>query len=294
MTSSGARVRGRDALATGGETPALHRFWRYGLGGIPEYNDNAAVCGQRLGNSQSSGQGTGAGSGPDQRHHAGHGVDDRLGHLHRVSGDRREVGFAGSADRRLGRGRIHDDCGRAQLRRAGRDDAAGRRAVRLSARSAWAAVGISLRLDSVPGHSDRNDCRGRRGFRQVSRRVRSLDLFVELASAYLESPAHSRRPHGARQHGRRHQHAEPGRDPAGDLPFGREHLWSEDRCGDSEHLHRGEGFRAAGTGGIRIRARTQRAGSCGEFRRTSGTTPDSVPSMQYRSASVDRSSWSAR
>ena len=51
------------------------------------------------------------------------------------------------------------------LWRAGGDDAAGRRAVRLPARGAGAAVGISLRLDFLFGHSDRNDCGRRRGVR---------------------------------------------------------------------------------------------------------------------------------
>ena len=44
-----------------------------------------------------------------------------------------------------------------------------RRAIRLSARSAGAAVGISVRLDAVPGDPDGHDCGGRRGFRQVPR-----------------------------------------------------------------------------------------------------------------------------
>ena len=37
-------------------------------------------------------------------------------------------------------------------------------------------------------------------------------------------------PDGAGQHGCRHQYAEPGRHPAGDFPFGREYLWSENRA----------------------------------------------------------------
>jgi APA family basic amino acid/polyamine antiporter len=42
-------------------------------------------------------------------------------------------------------------------------------AVCLSARSARAVVGLSLRLDSVSGDSDRDDCGCRRGVRQVPR-----------------------------------------------------------------------------------------------------------------------------
>ena len=49
---------------------------------------------------------------------------------------------------------------RAVLRRAGGDDAARRRPVRLPARGVLAALGIPLRLDAVPGHPDRHDRRG--------------------------------------------------------------------------------------------------------------------------------------
>ena len=83
----------------------------------------------------------------------------------------REVDSPALVDRSLGRRWIHDHCGRAQLWRTSRHDAAGRRPIRLSARSARAALGISLRLDTFPGDSDRNHRRGRRGFRQVPRRL---------------------------------------------------------------------------------------------------------------------------
>ena len=244
-------------------------------GRLPEHNFNAAVYGQRLGHPQSSGQGTGAGAGPDQRHHAGHGVDDRLRHLHRVGRNRPRSGFPGVADRRLGGGWIHDHRGRAQLRRVGRHDAAGRRPIRLSARGAGAVVGISLRLDFIPGDSDRNHRRRGRGLRQVSGRFLAIDFFDALAVAHLEGSAHSRRAHGAGQHGRRNQYPEPDGDPAGDFPFGGEYLRLEDGRGDSEHLHRGQSFRAAGIGGIRFRAWPKRAALWPRISApTSGTTPD--------------------
>ena len=75
---------------------------------------------------------------------------------------------------------------------------------------------------------------------------------TQLDPASLEGSADSRRPDGAGQHGCRHQHAEPGRDPAGDFSFGGEHLWSEDGRGHSEHFHRRQGFGAAGAGAVRI------------------------------------------
>ena len=53
--------------------------------------------------------------------------------------------------------RAHDAHRRSQLRRACRCDATCRRAVCLFARVAWAALGISLRLDHAPGDSDRDD-----------------------------------------------------------------------------------------------------------------------------------------
>src|SRR5213079_867458 len=47
------------------------------------------------------------------------------------------------------------------VRRIGGDDAKGRRSVRLSSRSFFAALGISLRLDAFSCYSDRDDRRGR-------------------------------------------------------------------------------------------------------------------------------------
>ncbi len=85
----------------------------------------------------------------------------------------REVGFTRFADRSLGRRRVYDDCRRAHVWRIGGHDAAGRRAICLSARIARAALGISLRLDLISRYSDRHDCCRGRGFRQVSGRIRA-------------------------------------------------------------------------------------------------------------------------
>ena len=121
--------------------------------------------GQRLGYPQPSRQGVGQSARTDQRHHAGDGLDDRLGHLSGFGGNCARSEFAGTFDRGVAGHRVHDDCGCPQLWRAGGDDAAGRRAIRLSARGARAAVGVPLRLDAVSGDPDGDDCGRRRGFR---------------------------------------------------------------------------------------------------------------------------------
>ncbi len=113
----------------------------------------------------------GQGPRPDQRHHAGHGLHDRLRHLHRLGGDRAAGRFAGIAHCRLGRDRIHDHHRRAGLRRVGCHDAARRRTVRVPPRIAGPAVGISLRLDAIPRHPDRHHCGGGSGLRQIPGRV---------------------------------------------------------------------------------------------------------------------------
>ncbi len=134
---------------------------------------------QRLGASYPSGQRASQRSRPDQRDHAGDGLDDRLGHLHCVRRNFSRGRFAGAAHWRLAHHRLSDHCRRAHLRRTGGHDAAGGRTVRLSARVARAALGFSLRLDSVSRDSDRHDrCRGR-CVRQISR-----DL---LAGNFLQS-----------------------------------------------------------------------------------------------------------
>ena len=76
---------------------------------------------------------------------------------------------------RLAAHRRADDRRRAVVRRAGRDDAAGRRPVRLSARGVFAALGLSLRLDAVSRDSDRHDCRRRGRLRALLRRPGPVD-----------------------------------------------------------------------------------------------------------------------
>ena len=61
----------------------------------------------------------------------------------------------------------------------------GRRPVRLSARGVLAAVGVSLRLDAVPGHPDRDHRRRGRRLRALSRRAGAGDL--------ADAPGSSRR-----------------------------------------------------------------------------------------------------
>ena len=65
---------------------------------------------------------------------------------------------------------LADSDGGALLRRVGRDDAEGGRAICLFARSVLAAVGFPLRLDIVSRDSDRNDRGGRGRLCKVSRR----------------------------------------------------------------------------------------------------------------------------
>ena len=133
---------------------------------------------QRLGAAHPSGQRASQRSRPDQRDHAGDGLHDRLGHLYCVRRDFSRGQLAGAADWRLADHRLSHHCRRAHLRRTGCHDAAGGRAVCLSARVARPTLGLSLRLDSVPCDSDGdNRCR-RRGVRQIPR-----DL---LAGNFLE------------------------------------------------------------------------------------------------------------
>ncbi len=163
---------------------------------------------------------------------------------------------------------VHDDRRGAQLWRTGGDDASGWRTVCLSARSARTAVGVSLRLDIVSCDSDRDDCRGGRGFRQVPRSFLSRDLFFELDSASLEGSADSPRADGTGEHGCGNQHAESGRHPARSFSFGGEHLRSENRSAYPECVYHGQGLGAAGVGVVRPGARTECAGAGCELQRT--------------------------
>jgi hypothetical protein len=113
----------------------------------------------------------GAESWPFQLDGAGDRVHDRVRHLYCRCGHCRGTNSPALLPGRVGGdGHPHHDW-RAQLRRAGGHDAQGRRTVRLPARVAGAAVGISLRLDALPGHPDGHHRRRVRGLRQVSRRV---------------------------------------------------------------------------------------------------------------------------
>src|SRR5205085_2132336 len=62
-----------------------------------------------------------------------------------------------------------------------------RRTICLSARSARSTLGISLRMDTFPRHSNRDNCGSSRCIRQVSRCVLSCDFIHAL----------DRRPHWA-------------------------------------------------------------------------------------------------
>ena len=90
--------------------------------------------------------------------------------------------LARAADRGLAGHRLPHHRRRPELRRAGRHDAARRRTIRLPARSAGTALGISLRLDAFSGDSDRNHCRRRRGIRQVSRHFLSRQFLPRTGS----------------------------------------------------------------------------------------------------------------
>ena len=207
------------------------------------------------------------GLGPDQRHHAGHGLDDRLGHLYRLGGNRARGGFARAADWRMAGHRFHDHRRRPELWRACRHDAARRRSICLPARSARTAMGISLRLDPVPGHPDRNHRRGRRGLRQVPRRLLPSISSTNWILHFWKVPPIHIGPDGPRQHGCRHQHPEPGRHPGGRRALGDQYLRREDRRADPEHFHFRQSFRAAGTGFSRRVHRAQRPGASRQLRR---------------------------
>ena len=156
----------------------------------------------------------------------------------------REVNSPALADRSLAGHRLPHHCGRPQLWRTGGHDAAGWWPICLSARSAGSALGISLRLDALPGDSDRNDCRRRSRVRQVSRHFLSLDFFYELDRALLESAAHPYWPDGPGKHGNRAEHAESGGHPGSGGAFGHQYLRLEDRGADSERVYGRQGFRA--------------------------------------------------
>ena len=155
------------------------------------------------------------------------------------------------------------------------------------------AVGISLRLDAVPGDSDRNDRRGLRGFRQIPRRLLPDHLDHALAVAYRACSAHHSRPHGAGQHGDRRQHRQPHRHRDRFLSGLREHVWREAGRDDPERLHFGQGAVARGAGAADAYHRTQRNRDGRELRRmagaSSGRMPAGVRCIPCRWALADRS-----
>ena len=86
-------------------------------------------------------------------------------------------------------GRAHDRGGPV-VRRAGGDDAACRRPVRLPARGVLAAVGLPLWMDALPRHPDRHDC-GRcasrlRGFSACCGRPSARDHYI-VAPVHLSA-----------------------------------------------------------------------------------------------------------
>jgi len=156
---------------------------------------------QRLGYPFPARSGIRKGSGPYQLNDAGDGLDDRIRHLYCFGRDQPGSELSGVVDRSLARDGFHDDRRGAELRRAGCDDAASRRPVRLSARGSRAAMGLSLWLDAVPRHPDRDHRRSRCRVRQVPGRFLSFHLLLTLDSASLEGSSYSHRADGAGQHG---------------------------------------------------------------------------------------------
>ena len=141
---------------------------------------------ERLGPPHPSGQRPRPRSRPDQRDHAGDGLHDRLGHLHCLRRNFPRSRVARAAHCRLDRHRLPHHCRRAHLRRTRRHDAARRRPVRLSARIARPALGISLRLDPLSRDSNRHHRRRRRSLRQVPRGFLAGHLLHSLDPPLLE------------------------------------------------------------------------------------------------------------
>ncbi len=79
------------------------------------------------------------------------------------------------APRRLAPHRRPHHRRRSVVRRARRDDAARGRPVRLPARGVLPDLGVSLRLDAVPRHSDRHHRGGRRRLRPLPGRAVAVD-----------------------------------------------------------------------------------------------------------------------
>ena len=111
--------------------------------------------------------------------------------------------------------RTADGYGCPQLRRVSRDDAQGGRPVRLSARSLFALVGVSLRLDAISRNSNRHrGCRRRRvcalsWCAGSSRGRRTILDFAQACNRQLRDfPFHrSTRGHSADRFAHFHEHA---------------------------------------------------------------------------------------
>src|SRR5207253_1461789 len=115
---------------------------------------------------------------PPRRDRAGRGLDDRLGHLHRLGRHRAPLAGARLAARGVGHRRGAHRGGRAHLRAPRRRHAARRWPVRLPDRSVGAAVGLPLRLDARARHSDRHDRGGGRGLRDLRRAALARPAFA--------------------------------------------------------------------------------------------------------------------
>ena len=102
------------------------------------------------------------------------------GNFHYFGGVGAAGGGAGLVAGRLGAGRRAHNHRRALLRRAGGNDAARRRAVRLLARSLWSSGRIPFRLVPAAGHSNRHHRRGRSCFCTLHGRARAAGLRVKL------------------------------------------------------------------------------------------------------------------
>ena len=128
--------------------------------------------------------------------------------------------------------------GGAVVRRVGRNDAAGRRSIRLPSRSIFATLGILVRMDFVPGYSNRND----RGF--VSR---ILPLSGRAVAANLGDQLH----HPAHSYSADlcalAFHRSTGRAPGHNFPDLGQHEGAQVREGSTERLYHDENRIAAGS-----------------------------------------------
>src|SRR5258708_21148123 len=125
-----------------------------------------------------------------RRHHDRRGFDDRLRYFHRGGRDLTPDGLSGWTAAHLDSYGTAHGVGGAFLRRTGCAFSSRWRTVRVFARSLLPAVGISVRLDAVPGNSNGHYRRGCCWFRALPRRSVSIDLAYGLdpspSGAFLE------------------------------------------------------------------------------------------------------------